>query len=202
MQQLITGSLLVVYIQLNMFRASLCPSSGAYQQQQQPLVYRRNVVVAVLLVVVRSDRPRPTTLLPPRCYYKPEAAAAAVDRHLMMDIRMPETCWAVFKRQTMNLQLIAASSWLIQLNVIGLFAQGRKWIHSAEGMFTRDSKLVYGFIWSTLFGRVTLKLLGVIHRCCSCRSQILHLGTLRLSPDHWYEKSQICRLRTTVLRLA
>jgi hypothetical protein len=31
-----------------MFRASSCPSSGAYQlQQQQPLVYRRNVVVAV-----------------------------------------------------------------------------------------------------------------------------------------------------------
>jgi len=35
-----------------MFRASLCPSSGAYQLQQQSLVYRRNVVVAVLLVVV------------------------------------------------------------------------------------------------------------------------------------------------------
>ena len=35
-----------------MFRASLCPSSGAYQLQQQPLVYRRNVVVAVLLAVV------------------------------------------------------------------------------------------------------------------------------------------------------
>ena len=35
-----------------MFRASLCPPSGAYQLQQQPLVYRRNVVVAVLLVVV------------------------------------------------------------------------------------------------------------------------------------------------------
>jgi hypothetical protein len=40
-------------MQLNMFRASLCPSSGAYQlQQQQPLVYLRNVVVAVLLAVV------------------------------------------------------------------------------------------------------------------------------------------------------
>jgi hypothetical protein len=38
--------------QLNMFRASSCPSSGAHQLQQQPLVYRRNVVVAVLLVVV------------------------------------------------------------------------------------------------------------------------------------------------------
>ena len=35
-----------------MFRASSCPSSGAYQLQQQPLIYRRNVVVAVLLVVV------------------------------------------------------------------------------------------------------------------------------------------------------
>jgi hypothetical protein len=39
-------------MQLNVFRASLCLSSGAYQLQQQPLVYRRNVVVAVLLVVV------------------------------------------------------------------------------------------------------------------------------------------------------
>ena len=35
-----------------MFRASFCPSSGAYQLQQQSLVYRRNAVVAVLLVVV------------------------------------------------------------------------------------------------------------------------------------------------------
>ena len=35
-----------------MFRASLCPSSGAYQLQQQPLFYRKNMVVAVLLVVV------------------------------------------------------------------------------------------------------------------------------------------------------
>ena len=52
MQQLITCLLLVVQIQLNMFRASLYPSSGAYQLQQQPLVYLRNVVVAVLLVVV------------------------------------------------------------------------------------------------------------------------------------------------------
>jgi len=51
MQQLITGLLLVVQIQLNMFWASLCPSSRAYQLQQQTLVYRGNVVVAVLLVV-------------------------------------------------------------------------------------------------------------------------------------------------------
>jgi len=48
-------------------------------------------VVAVLLAVVGSDRPRPTALLPPRSYGKPEAAAA-VDRLLMMGIRLPETC--------------------------------------------------------------------------------------------------------------
>ena len=52
MQQLITGLLLVVQIPLKMFRASFCPSSGAYQLQQQPLVYGMNVVVAVLLIVV------------------------------------------------------------------------------------------------------------------------------------------------------
>jgi len=39
-----------------MFRASICPSSGAYQLQQQPLFYHRNVVVVVLLVVVGPDR--------------------------------------------------------------------------------------------------------------------------------------------------
>jgi len=74
-----------------MFRASSCPSSGAYQLQQQPMVYRWNVVVAVLLVVVGADRPRPTTLLPPRSYGKPEAAAA-VDKLLMMGMRMPDKC--------------------------------------------------------------------------------------------------------------
>jgi hypothetical protein len=61
MQQLITGLLLVVQIQFNMFRASLRPSSRAYQlQQQQPLVYRRNVVVSVLLVVFWPAGPTTT----------------------------------------------------------------------------------------------------------------------------------------------
>jgi hypothetical protein len=40
--------------------------------------------------------------LPLRFYGKPEAAAA-VDRLLMMGIRMPEICWAFSKRQTINL---------------------------------------------------------------------------------------------------
>ena len=50
----------------------------------------------------QPDRPRPTALLPPRSYSKPEPAAA-VDRLLMMGKRMPETCWAVSKRQKINL---------------------------------------------------------------------------------------------------
>ena len=47
------------------------------------------------------DRPRPTSLPPPRSNVKPEAATA-VDE-LMMAMRMPETCWAVFKRQAIKL---------------------------------------------------------------------------------------------------
>jgi len=52
---------------------------------------------------VRPDRPRPTTLLPPRSSGKPEADTA-VDKLLMMGMRMPETCRAVFKRQAINLR--------------------------------------------------------------------------------------------------
>jgi len=39
----------------------------------------------------QPDRPRPTTLLPPRSNGIPEEATA-VDKLLMMDTRMPETC--------------------------------------------------------------------------------------------------------------
>jgi len=39
----------------------------------------------------RSDRPLPTTLLPPRSNIKPKAATA-VDKLLMIGMRMPETC--------------------------------------------------------------------------------------------------------------
>jgi hypothetical protein len=56
LQQLITGLLLFIQIQLNIFRASLCLSSEAYQLQYQPQVYCRNAVVAVLLVVVGPDQ--------------------------------------------------------------------------------------------------------------------------------------------------
>jgi hypothetical protein len=44
----------------------------------------------------------PTALLPPRSNGKPEAATA-VDT-LLMGMRMPEICWAVFKRQALKLR--------------------------------------------------------------------------------------------------
>jgi len=46
--------LLDVYVQLNMFRASSRPSSGAQQCSSSLWFYRWSVVIAVLLVVVRS----------------------------------------------------------------------------------------------------------------------------------------------------
>jgi len=51
----------------------------------------------------RPARPRPTAQLPPRSNGKPEAATA-VFKLLMMGTRMPETCWAVFKRKVINLR--------------------------------------------------------------------------------------------------
>ena len=76
-----------------MFRASSCPSSGAYQLQQQPLVLplERSGRSAVGRGRFGPDRPRPTALLPPRSNGKPEAATA-VDKLLTMGMRMPETC--------------------------------------------------------------------------------------------------------------
>ena len=74
-------------------------------------------MVAVLLVVVGPARP--TTLLPPRSNGKPEAATA-VDKLLMMGMRMPEICWAVFKRQAINLR-----DWCIWL--VDLFEDIQVW---------------------------------------------------------------------------
>ena len=49
----------------------------------------------------RPARPRPTALLPSRFNGKSEAATAVIEL-LMMGMRMPETSWAVFKRQVIN----------------------------------------------------------------------------------------------------
>jgi hypothetical protein len=74
----------------------------------------RSVVVTVLLVVVGPLRPdhdqqhnyhhAPTV--------KPEAATAVVEL-LMMGVRTPETCWAVHKRQVINLRNFCI--WLVDL---------------------------------------------------------------------------------------
>jgi len=47
--------------------------------------------------------PRPTALLPPRSNGKPEAATAVAEI-LRMGVRTPKTCWAVRKRQVINLR--------------------------------------------------------------------------------------------------
>jgi len=64
--------------------------------------YRWSVVVAVLLVVVGPAGYHDQQ----HCYHhapkvKPQAATAVVEL-LMMGVRMPETCWAVNKRQVIN----------------------------------------------------------------------------------------------------
>ena len=84
-------------------------SNKSTNQMHQPLRFiacRLNTaqnVSGILMPIIRSlstagaasgltlHRTRPTTLLPPRSNGKPEAATA-VDKLLMMGMRMPETC--------------------------------------------------------------------------------------------------------------
>jgi len=84
--------LLDVYVQLNMFRSW----SG------------------------RPARPQPTALLSLSSNGKPEAATVVVQL-LMMGVRTPETCWAVHKRQVINLR--NCYIWLVDL--FGMYVDAR-----------------------------------------------------------------------------
>jgi len=97
--------LLDVYLQLNMFRASSCPSSGAQQLQWQPLVLPSERGGGSVVGRGGAGPGRPDHNQQ-HCYHhapkvKPEAATAVVEI-LMMGVRTPETCSALNKRQVIN----------------------------------------------------------------------------------------------------
>ena len=56
-----TSLLLEVYVWFNMFRAPLCPSSGAYNCTRSLWFYRQSVAVGALLVVVQQVTCQTTT---------------------------------------------------------------------------------------------------------------------------------------------
>jgi hypothetical protein len=74
-----TSLLLDIYMWLNMFRAPLRPSSGAYNCTRSLWFYCWSVAVGVLLVVVWQVM------------------------RMMMGGEAPETCWATHKCQVINL---------------------------------------------------------------------------------------------------
>jgi hypothetical protein len=85
--------LLDVYEQLNMFRASSRPSSGAQQLQWQPLVLPLERGDSSAVGRGQTGRPDQDQQ---HCYHhaptvKPEAATAVVE-FLMMGARTPATC--------------------------------------------------------------------------------------------------------------
>jgi len=85
----------VVQTLLNMFRALLCPLSGARQTVVAASGFRMNVEVevfsAVVGLLVGTNRPRLTTL-PPAHSYGNQRLQRQFDGLLMMGIVMPETC--------------------------------------------------------------------------------------------------------------
>jgi len=79
-----------------MFRALLCPSSGARQTAVAASGFRMNVEVVVFsavvgLLVSLANRPRLRTLLPLHSYGN-QRLQRQFDGLLMMDIVMTETC--------------------------------------------------------------------------------------------------------------
>ena len=101
-----TRLLLYVCLWLNTFRASLRPSSGAYNCTRRLWFYRWDVPVGALLVVVRHlprggwslvgrgpapARQRPTTLQPPCSSGKTRGSQCSC-MLLMMGGETPETC--------------------------------------------------------------------------------------------------------------
>ena len=83
----------VVQTLLNMFRALLCPSSGARQTAVAASGFRMNVEVEVFSAVVglSTNRPRLRTLPPPHSYGN-QRLQRQFNGLLMMGIVMPETC--------------------------------------------------------------------------------------------------------------
>jgi len=96
-----------VCLQLNMFRAFSCPSSGAQWLRWQPLVlpsYRGDS--RAVFAVGPAGRPaRPRT--EHDCHHDTKVkleTATAVIEILIMGRKTPETCWAVNKRQDNKLK--------------------------------------------------------------------------------------------------
>jgi hypothetical protein len=91
------------YLQLNMFRVSSRPSSGAQQLHRQPLILPSERGDSSAVGRGRAGRPDHNQQ---HCYHyaptvKPETATGVVEL-LMMGMRTPETCWAVNKSQVIN----------------------------------------------------------------------------------------------------
>jgi hypothetical protein len=96
-----------ICLQLNMFRAFSCPSSGAQWLQWQPLIlplYHGNRrVVFMVGPAGRPARPRTQHDCQHDTKVIPEAATAVIEL-LMMGGKTPETCWSVNKHQDNKLK--------------------------------------------------------------------------------------------------
>jgi hypothetical protein len=125
-----------------MFQASSLPSSGAQQLQQQTLVLPSERSDSSAVGRSRADRSDHDQQ---HCYHhaptvKPEAATAVVEL-LKMGVRTPETCWAVHKRQLINLRNCCI--WLVDLfgayeNVMwrGMYSRCKMFVTGSQSIWT------------------------------------------------------------------
>jgi hypothetical protein len=114
------------YVRLNIFRASSRPSSGAQQLQLQPVVLSLERGDSSAVGRGRAGQPDHDQQ---HCYHhaptvKPQAATAVVEL-LMVDVRTPETWWAVHtsKRQVINSRNCCI--WLVDMKQCTIWTEVR-----------------------------------------------------------------------------
>jgi len=135
-----------IYLQLNTFRVFSHPSSGAQWCSSSLWFYLRIVVIAV--PCSWSGRPRTQHGYHHDTKAKPEAATAVIEL-LTMGGKIPETCWAVDKRQDNKLENYCI--WLvIYLNCTIMHGLTYlKFLTSVSGPWWKQTE---GTVWLLFFG--------------------------------------------------
>jgi hypothetical protein len=103
-------------------------------------------------------------MLPPRSNGKPEAATA-VDKLLIMGMRMPETCWTLFKRQAIKLRDWCI--WLVDLFQYMMMHGLTNLLSSALSMHKKKSSVRKRNLTVNCGGRTALNFTDWTLKMCS-----------------------------------
>jgi hypothetical protein len=178
-----------VYLQLDMFRASSCPSSGATATAVAASGLPSELRGSSAVGRGRTDHDQQHCYHHPRSNGKPEAATAVVEL-LIMGMRMPETCRAVFKRQVLNLRYCCI--WLVD-SVESMMMHGLANPKSSGSilplyLFVTGFKERWFLVRTTHFGKVAYNIIRSDECCIDVRICACWGGGCSINTVYWVIK--------------